>query len=185
MRTSGPSGAGDDFVELYNNTDAPLTITASDASAGYGIFNLGANCNASPVLIATVPNGTVIPARGHYLLVGSTYSLADYATADQMLSVNVESDGNIAVFTTTNLGALSMVTRVDAVGFVAGTSNNCALLSEGATLGVSPPDSEHSWVRRFPGGCTGTNPAGSSNNCTTPAAVQNTPPQTGSAAGHQ
>ncbi|HST53097.1 MAG TPA: Calx-beta domain-containing protein [Pyrinomonadaceae bacterium] len=38
LRTSGPSGAGDHFVELYNNTDTPLTVTASDASAGYGLF---------------------------------------------------------------------------------------------------------------------------------------------------
>ena len=25
LRTSGPAGAGDDFVEIYNNTDTPLT----------------------------------------------------------------------------------------------------------------------------------------------------------------
>jgi hypothetical protein len=32
LRTSGPGGAGDDFVELYNNSDSPLTVAASDAS---------------------------------------------------------------------------------------------------------------------------------------------------------
>src|SRR4029079_5822002 len=78
FRTSGPAGAGDDFVELYNNTDAPLTIAASDASAGYGLFKTGANCSAPPILIGVIPNGTVIPARGHYLFVGSAYSLSDY-----------------------------------------------------------------------------------------------------------
>ena len=53
---------------------------------------MGADCNAAPVLIAVIPNGTVIPARGHYLLVGSSYSLADYggtgaAAGDQTLTL--------------------------------------------------------------------------------------------------
>src|SRR6185503_7892065 len=42
LRTSGPSGTNDDFVEIYNNTDSPLTVTASDASPGYGLFKKGA-----------------------------------------------------------------------------------------------------------------------------------------------
>ena len=100
-------GLGDDFVELYNNTDSPLTVAASDASAGYGVYKMGADCNAAPVLIATIPNGTVIPARGHYLLVGSQYSLADYggtgaAAGDQTLTSDIESDRNVAVFSTAN-----------------------------------------------------------------------------------
>src|SRR5262249_47702855 len=74
LRTSGPAVAGDDFVELYNNTDTPLTIAASDASSGYGLFKMGATCGDAPVLIGVIPNGTVIPARGHYLFVGSAYS---------------------------------------------------------------------------------------------------------------
>ena len=78
LRTSGPAGLGDDFVELYNNTDSPFTVAASDASAGYGVFKMGTDCNATPVLIGTIPNGTPIPARGHYLFVGSQYSLANY-----------------------------------------------------------------------------------------------------------
>lgn len=40
IRTSGPGGTGDDFVELYNNTDSPLTVAASDASAGYGVYKI-------------------------------------------------------------------------------------------------------------------------------------------------
>ncbi len=71
MRTSGPGGAGDDFVEIYNNTDTPHTVPAG----GYGLFKMGADCNALPVLIGTIPAATVIPQRGHYLFVGSTYSL--------------------------------------------------------------------------------------------------------------
>ena len=78
IRTSGPGGAGDDFVEVFNNSDTPLTIAASDASAGFGLFKMGADCNAAPILIGTIPNGTVIPGRGHFLFVGSAYSLGNY-----------------------------------------------------------------------------------------------------------
>jgi hypothetical protein len=117
LRTSGPGGAGDDFVEVYNNTDTPLTIAASDASGGYGLFKMGATCGATPVLIGTIPNGIVIPARGHYLFVGSAYSLAAYAAGDQTLSSDIESDRNVAIFNTAAVANLSSVTRLDAVGF--------------------------------------------------------------------
>src|SRR5207237_6347975 len=100
LRTSGPGGLGDDFVELYNNTDTPLTVAASDASAGFGLFKQGADCNATPVLIATIPNGTIIPARGHFLIVGSQYSLGSYATGDQTMTADIESEKNVSVFMT-------------------------------------------------------------------------------------
>jgi hypothetical protein len=153
IRTSGPAGAGDDFVELYNNSDMPLTIAASDASAGYGLFKMGADCNATPVLIGVIPNGTVIPARGHYLFVGSAYSLANYggtgaAAGDQTLSADIENDFNVGIFNTASVANLSSVTRLDAVGFGSNTGGNCDLLREGMTL---PPLSgsmlQHSFVR--------------------------------------
>src|SRR5205814_1040678 len=102
LRTRGPAGAGDDFVEFYNNTNSPLTVASSDASAGYGLYKMGADCNATPVLIATIPNGTMIPARGHYLVVGSAYSLANYggsgaAAGNQTMTSDIEDDHNVAV----------------------------------------------------------------------------------------
>ena len=153
LRTSGPGGAGDDFVEVYNNSDMPLTIAASDASAGFGLFKMGADCNATPILIGTIPNGTVIPARGHYLFAGSAYSLTNYggtgaAAADQTLSSDIESDANVGIFSTSFVANLSSVTRLDAVGFGSNTGANCDLLREGTTL---PPLGgsvlEHSYVR--------------------------------------
>jgi methionine-rich copper-binding protein CopC len=142
FRTSGPGGEGDDFIELYNNSDSPLTVAASDASGGYGLFKKGANCSANPILIGVIPNGTVIPARGHYLFVGSAYSLANYggtgaAAGDQTLTQDIEWDTNIAIFNTTSVANLSSVTRLDAVGFFGNIVANCLLLSEGAT--VTPP----------------------------------------------
>ena len=153
LRTSGPAGAGDDFVEVYNNSDVPLTIAASDASAGYGLFKMGADCSAPPVLIGTIPNGTVIPARGHYLFIGSSYSLADYggtgaAAGNLTLTSDIESDGNVAIFTTTTVANLSSVTRLDAVGFGTNTGGTCDLLREGTTLTpLSGSTLQYSYVR--------------------------------------
>ena len=153
LRTSGPGGAGDDFVEIFNNTDAPHTVAASDGSGGYGLFKMGASCSATPVLIGVIPNGTVIPARGHYLFVGSAYSLANYggsgaAAGDQTLSSDIDNDRNVAIFSTTSLTGLSTVTRHDAVGFGANTGGTCDLLREGATLTpLSGSVLEYSYVR--------------------------------------
>jgi hypothetical protein len=153
LRTSGPAGAGDDFVEIYNNSDSPLTIAASDASAGYGLFKMGADCNAAPILIGTIPNGTVIPARGHFLFVGSAYSLTNYggtgtAAGDLTMSADLESDANVAIFNTSFVTSLSTLTRLDAVGFGTNVGGVCDLLREGTTL---PPLSgstlQHSYVR--------------------------------------
>ena len=134
LRTSGPAGAGDDFVEIYNNSDSPHTVTATGGSSGYGLFKMGASCGAAPVLIGVIPNGTVIPGRGHYLFTGSAYSLGAYGASDQTMSSDIESDRNVGIFSTSNLAAISSANRFDAVGFGANTGGNCDLLREGTTL---------------------------------------------------
>jgi hypothetical protein len=143
LRTSGPGGAGDDFVEIYNNTDTPHTVDDGsgimDSSHGYGLFKMGTSCNTNPSLIGVIPNGTVIPARGHYLFVGSAYTLANYggtgaAAGDQLLAQDIEDDRNVGIFKTTSLLNLSTLTRFDAVGFGDNTGAVCDLLSEGTTL---------------------------------------------------
>ncbi len=150
LRTSGPSGTNDDFVEVYNNTDSPLTVAASDASPGYGLFKKGAACGDTPVLIGTIPNGTVIPARGHYLLVGSAYSLTTYAAGNLTMTADIENDRNVALFNTTSVLNLSSTTRLDAVGFGTNTGNNCDLLREGTNLPpVSGTTAEHSFYRKL------------------------------------
>jgi hypothetical protein len=149
LRTSGPAGPDDDFIEVYNNTDSPLTVAASDASGGYGVYKKGVDCDATPVLVGTIPNGTVIPARGHYLLVGSSYSLAGYAVGNQTLTQNLEADTNVAVFSTADVTAISSVNRLDAVGFGTNTGGAiCDLLREGTNLApVGGSTTEHSYQR--------------------------------------
>jgi hypothetical protein len=174
FRTRGSAGAGDDFVELYNNTNSPLTVASSDASAGYGVYKTGADCNATPVLIATIPNGTVIPARGHYLLVGSTYSLANYggsgaAAGNQTLTSDIEDDHNVAVFSTATVGNISSANRLDAAGFNSNSGAVCDLMREGTGLApVGAQSIEYSYFRKecdFAGGCQAAgNPKDSNNN---------------------
>ena len=151
LRTSGPAGAGDDFVEIYNNTDTAHTVNG--ASGGYGLFKMGASCGDTPILIGVIPNGTVIPARGHYLFVGSAYSLANYggtgaAAGDQTLTSDIEDDRNVGIFSTASLAGLSTVTRFDAVGFGSNTGGTCDLLREGPTLApLSGSVLEYSYFR--------------------------------------
>lgn len=146
LRTSGPTSVDNDFVEIYNNSDSPFTVPAG----GHGLFKMGATCADAPVLIGTIPATTVIPARGHYLFVGSGYSLAAYAAGNQTLTANIEDDRNVALFTTASVASLSSATLLDAVGFDGNTGNNCDLLREGTNL---PPaggsTSEYSFVRRM------------------------------------
>ncbi len=143
LRTSGPGGANDDFVEFYNNTDAPLTVTVSDASAGYGLFKMGADCDATPVLLGVIPNGTVIPARGHYLMTGSAYSLANYggtgaAAGNLTMTSDIEDNRNVGVFSTSNVVNIASTNRLDAVGFGTNTGGACNLLREPSNLPAGP-----------------------------------------------
>jgi len=153
LRTRGSAGPGDDFVELYNNSNSPLTVVASDASAGYGVYKMGTDCNASPVLIGTIPNGTVIPARGHYLMVGSAYSLANYggagaAAGNLTMTSDIEDDHNIAVFSTASVLNISSANRLDAVGFGTNTGGVCDLMREGTNPGaVGAMNIEYSFFR--------------------------------------
>src|SRR5687767_15557835 len=70
FRLRGPNGVNDEFVEIYNNTVSNLTVATLDGSAGWALV-------ASDGLRRfVIPNGTIIPARGHYLGVNSVgYSL--------------------------------------------------------------------------------------------------------------
>ncbi|HET6891643.1 MAG TPA: Calx-beta domain-containing protein, partial [Pyrinomonadaceae bacterium] len=140
LRTSGPGGSADEFVEIYNNSDSQHIVAGTGGSPGYGVFKMGANCNATPVLVGTIPNGTPIPARGHYLLVGSAYSLANYggtgaAAGNLTMTSDIENDRNVSLFSTTNILQLSTTTRFDAVGFGTNTGNVCDLQREGTNLG--------------------------------------------------
>ena|GEM_PF-2946963 len=156
FRTRGAQGAADEFIELYNNTDAPIQVSSGDASGGWSIV---ADIGGTPQIVATIPDATNIPARGHYLVANSTspggYSLGSYpggnsgatATPDGTYTVDIPDGVGLALFTTANLANIGATNRIDAVGF---TTEASTLFKEGAGL-PSPGanDGEYSFVRKM------------------------------------
>ncbi|HEV8133070.1 MAG TPA: hypothetical protein VGP85_00265 [Pyrinomonadaceae bacterium] len=148
FRLSGPAGANDEFIELYNNTETPLSVSTSDGSEGWAV------AASDGVIRFQIPNGTVIPARGHFLGVNSAgYSLSSYpagiagatATGDAAYTIDIPDNAGIAVFRTSNTENFSLATRLDAVG---STSEENTLYKEGTGYSaISPGSVDYSFVR--------------------------------------
>src|SRR6185369_10717685 len=147
FRVRGPSGAQDEFIELYNASGADHTVTASGGT-GYGV------AASDGVTRCTIPNGTVIPNRGHYLCVNSAaYSLASYpagngttATGDATYTTDIPDNAGIAIFDN-NLGGANynLANRLDAVG---STSEADTLYKEGTGYPALTPFSiDYSFYR--------------------------------------
>ncbi|HEX5703718.1 MAG TPA: hypothetical protein VFX97_11005 [Pyrinomonadaceae bacterium] len=122
FRVRGPNGANDEFIELYNNSGADHTVTAAVTDGSQDGYAVAASDGTTRCVI---PNGTVVPNRGHYLCVNSVgYSLASYpagngttATGDATYTTNIADNAGIAVFNNSVGGAnFSLANRMDAVG---------------------------------------------------------------------
>lgn len=139
FRARGPNGLADCFVELYNNTDAPISVSTTDNSGGWSLVSTVDT--TTPRFL--IPNDTLIPARGHYLAGGSAYSLASYAAADTVMS-NIGDNQGLAFFRTQNSASFNSTNLLDAVGF----SGNPAPYTEGTPLAsISAINNEASYVR--------------------------------------
>src|SRR5688572_281860 len=80
LRLRGPAGPTDEFVELYNNTDSDIIVQATDTSAGWTVAISNGQITGP---LFTIPNGTRIPARGHFLGANSQgYSLGGYPSGN-------------------------------------------------------------------------------------------------------
>ena len=129
--TPAPEPNNDEYIEIYNASGTDLTVATADGSAGYAI------AASDGVVRCTIPNGTVIPNRGHYLCVNSAgYSLASHpagngttATGDATYTTNIPNNVGIALFNTATPANFSTGTRLDAVG---STAEANALYKEGA-----------------------------------------------------
>ena len=141
FRTIGPSGAADEFVEIYNNTDSNIDISAFTLR---GSNDTGGTTTRATVIGAAGSNTTVLPARGHYLFVGSTYSLNPPVPGNQTYGTGIINAGGVAIF---DAGGISR----DQVGLSSGSA-----FKEGTTLTpvtTTPPSGvQISFVRRIVSG---------------------------------
>jgi hypothetical protein len=171
LRLRGPAGSADEFVELYNNTDQDVVVQATDASAGWAVVVSDGQFTGP---LFTVPNGTRIPARGHFLGANSLgYSLGGYpsgnpnaliltaapnavaqvpfatATPDATWDIDVPDGTGVALFSTTNGTNFTAGTRLDSFGY----AGSPALFREGAGFpAVVTADAEHTHYRDLRGG---------------------------------
>jgi uncharacterized repeat protein (TIGR01451 family) len=123
FRERGPNGASDEYIELYNKTDVAITVGAADGSAGWAL------ASSDGVVRFVVPNGTVLPARGHYLGVNSVgYGLTSYATADITFTADIPDNSGLALFN--SAVTLTAANVLDAVGF----TTSSAIYREGTGL---------------------------------------------------
>jgi hypothetical protein len=134
FRLRGPAGSTDEYVELYNNTDSALTINATDGSTGWALATLDGS-GASPLVVAVIPNGTTIPARGHYLIANNSaggYSLP--VAPDQSFTTDINDNNGLALFLTAQSDHMNGTNRLDAVGFDNMQGSAAPLFSQGAGL---------------------------------------------------
>ena len=129
FRVRGPNGANDEFIEIANVSGADHTVAALTGT-GYAV------AASNGVARCVIPNGTVIPNRGHYLCVNSVgYSLASYpagngttATGDATYTTDIPDNAGIAIFNTSIPADFTLANRIDAVG---STSEANTLYKEG------------------------------------------------------
>lgn len=163
----GIDGSLDEYIELYNNTDAPITVD-EPTGTGWAVaaFAPGSSENITVIhVVGYVPQGTVIPARAHYLLAhypgeptdevpvprAHTYSLAAYAAGDTLYNTDIPDNSGVALFRTAN--TYTLADRLDAVGFTTATEPNANLYREGTPL-ASPGanDGQYAFMRRLESG---------------------------------
>lgn len=163
FRVRGPSGANDEFIELYNNANSDITVTAATGT-GLGV------AASDGILRCSIPNGTVMPARGHYLCVNSVaYSLDSYpagngttATGDATYTTDIPDNAGIALFNTNLPANFTLPNRLDAVG---STLEANTLYKEGTGYSALTPFSIDYAFYRDLNNVTGT-PKDTNNNAT-------------------
>lgn len=158
LRLAGEAGVEDEFVEIYNNSNSDIFVQATDQSTGWAVV-VSFGQVTGPLFV--IPNGTRIPARGHFLGANQNgYSLSAYPSGNPIVingkapngaapspfantipnatwAFNIpESDLTVglALFSTNNGTAQSLANRLDAFGMV----NAAALFREDAGFPSAP-----------------------------------------------
>jgi hypothetical protein len=117
FRSTGPLGADDEFVELYNPTGAPVNI-------GNWLIYTSSGCGTSISALISIYQGTVLQPGQHYL-VAAYPSFSSIAYSDMRFSPGIADSGGLALF--------SAGTVIDQVGMCSTT-----YYKEGTTLTPLP-----------------------------------------------
>ncbi|MBX7187282.1 MAG: choice-of-anchor D domain-containing protein [Vicinamibacteria bacterium] len=135
----GPASATDEYVALHNRTNTSITIAAPDGSAGFTV----ADSNGVPVF--TIPNGLVIPARGHFL--GANTSGGPNVlgvTPDASWTRDLADGLGLGLFNTSTPANFTVATAIDAVG----SNVSSPPYREGTGLDSLTTPGEYAWVRK-------------------------------------
>jgi uncharacterized protein len=93
LRTHGPSGGNDEFVELRNISSGPIAI------GGWQLQGCAAD-SGNPSNRATVPAGTTIPAGGSYLFTNSAASgYSGSVPGDTTYTTGISDTGGVRIAT--------------------------------------------------------------------------------------
>ena len=138
FRTTGPLGASDEFVEIYNPTGGAANI------AGWSIKKSSA-CATNAAVLVTFLSGTILQPGQHYLAAPTNDPnappISSINNADQPFSPGIADTGGLALVT--SAGAI-----IDKVGMCADTA-----YQEGTALAPLSGISDQSYERK-PGGNT-------------------------------
>lgn len=132
LRTRGPLGTNDEFVELYNRSASAVDIS--------GWKLQGSTSSGGTTLRATVPASTTLQPGCHYLIVGSAFSGS--VGGNQSLSPAIADDGGVAITDSTDL-------IMDQVGM-----SNGSAYREGTVLTPLTTDVDRGY-ERLAGSCLG------------------------------
>lgn len=144
FRLRGPNSVNDEFIEFYNNTDQSITVCTADGSDGWALVS------SDGLLRFIIPTNTVIPARAHFLAVGSGYSLASYAVGDLNYLPDTPDNLGLALFNTASWINFTISNRLDAVGF---TTTSNSLYRDGNGLPtLASTNGQYSFVRKLNSG---------------------------------
>ncbi|HKP72894.1 MAG TPA: DNA/RNA non-specific endonuclease [Pyrinomonadaceae bacterium] len=133
FRFRGTGGATDEFVELYNQTDQSIGVT------GWSLVSSGGT------VLRTFTSGN-LPARGHFLVAGTGYSLTPAGDTTLAAGTDIPDGAGIALFN----NASNFVTgaRLDAAGF--STANPLYVEQGGlAPSGGITANAEFSYLRKL------------------------------------
>jgi len=139
FRTTGPNGANDEFIELYNPTGSSISIGNWQLKV---LTGGGAEATRGPA----IPAGTTLSSGQHFLIANNT-AITGYsglATPDLTYATGIVDAGGIAIFDNSNI-------KVDSVGL----NTTTATYTEGSPLTtMTGSPANQSYERRI-GGANG------------------------------